>query len=45
MILKFKEFQKQNISSKELDNIRVKNFQKFEIKGLPTKKRASAAVP
>jgi len=39
MILKFKEFQKQNISSKELDNIRVKNFQKFEIKGLPTKKQ------
>ena len=39
MILKFKEFQKQNISSKELDNIRVRNFQKFEMKGLPSKKQ------
>ena len=39
MILKFDEFQKKNIASKELDSIRIKNFKKFETKGLPTKKQ------
>ena len=38
MILKFKEFQKKNLTYKELDDIRIKNFKKFEIKGLPSKK-------
>ena len=38
MNLKFEEFKKSNPSFLELDNIRVKNFKKFEIKGFPTKK-------
>jgi Fe-S cluster assembly protein SufD len=38
MNLKFEEFKKSNLNFKELDNIRVKNFQEFEIKGFPTKR-------
>ena len=39
MSLKFQEFQKLNLGAKELDNIRVKSFKKFEAKGFPTKKQ------
>ena len=39
MNLKFEEFQKSNITSKELDAIRTKNFENFEKKGYPTKKQ------
>ena len=39
MILKFEEFKKENIINKELDDIRIKNFKKFEIQGFPSKKQ------
>ena len=39
MNLKFEEFKKNNFCLKELDNIRVKSFKKFEAKGFPTKKQ------
>jgi len=39
MNLNFDEFQKTNLSYKELDNIRTKNFKKFETLGFPTKKQ------
>ena len=39
MNLNFKEFQKQNLTLKELDSIRIKNFKIFETKGLPSKKQ------
>ena len=39
MNLKFEEFQKINLGFKELDNIRIKSFQKFETQGFPTKKQ------
>jgi Fe-S cluster assembly protein SufD len=39
MNLKFEEFHKSNLKLKELDNIRIKNFKKFETKGFPTKKQ------
>jgi Fe-S cluster assembly protein SufD len=39
MNLNFDEFQKTNLSYKELDNIRAKNFKKFETLGFPTKKQ------
>ena len=39
MNLKFEEFQKTNLSFKELNNIRIKNFKKFESLGFPTKKQ------
>ena len=39
MNLKFEEFEKSNLDLKELDNIRVKNFKKFEKLGFPTKKQ------
>ena len=39
MNLKFEEFKKSNLVLKELDNIRIKSFQKFEIQGFPTKKQ------
>jgi Fe-S cluster assembly protein SufD len=39
MNLKFEEFKKSNFGLKELDNIRIKSFQKFEIQGFPTKKQ------
>ena len=39
MNLKFEEFQKSNLGLKELDNIRIKSFKKFEIQGFPTKKQ------
>jgi len=39
MNLKFKEFQKSNLGLKELDNIRIKSFKKFETYGFPTKKQ------
>ena len=39
MNLKFKEFQKSNLGLKELDNIRIKSFKKFETQGFPTKKQ------
>ena len=38
MNLKFEEFKKLNPSLLELDNIRVKNFKKFQKEGFPTKK-------
>ena len=34
-----KNFKKSNLSYKELDNIRAKNFKKFETLGFPTKKQ------
>ena len=39
MNLKFQEFQKSNLGLKELDNIRIKSFKKFETQGFPTKKQ------
>jgi Fe-S cluster assembly protein SufD len=39
MILKFQEFQKSNLGLKELDNIRIKSFKKFEKQGFPTKRQ------
>ena len=39
MILKFEEFKKENIINKELNDIRIKNFKKFEIQGFPSKKQ------
>ena len=39
MNLKFQEFQKSNLGLKELDNIRFKNFKKFEEQGIPTKRQ------
>ena len=39
MNLKFEEFKKSNLGFKELDNIRIKSFKNFEIKGFPTKKQ------
>ena len=39
MTLNFEKFKKSNINFKELDNIRIKNFQEFEIKGFPTKRQ------
>jgi Fe-S cluster assembly protein SufD len=39
MNLKFEEFQKSNLGLKELDNIRIKSFKKFEAQGFPTKKQ------
>ena len=39
MNLKFKEFQKQNLISKELDILRNNHFKKFQAKGLPSKKQ------
>jgi len=39
MNLKFEEFQKSNLGLKELDNIRIKSFKKFETQGFPTKKK------
>ena len=39
MNLKFKDFQKSNIELRELDNIRAKCFQKFEVQGFPTKRQ------
>ena len=39
MNLNFEEFKKKNLSFKELDNIRINNFKKFETLGFPTKKQ------
>ena len=39
MNLNFEEFQKTNLRFKKLDNIRAKNFKKFEELGFPTKKQ------
>jgi len=39
MNLNFEEFQKSNLGLKEVDNIRVKSFKKFETLGFPTKKQ------
>ena len=39
MILKFEEFKKENLINKELNDIRVKNFKKFETQGFPSKKQ------
>ena len=39
MILNFEKYQKLNHNSEELDNIRIKNFKKFEANGFPTKKQ------
>ena len=39
MTLKFEEFKKSNLTSKEIDSIRIKNFKKFEKIGFPTKKQ------
>ena len=39
MNLKFEEFQQSNLGLKELDNIRLKSFKKFEALGFPTKKQ------
>ena len=39
MNLKFDQFKKLNLNLKELENIRSKNFKKFELKGLPSKKQ------
>ena len=39
MNLKFKEFQKLNLSFEELNNIRIKSFEDFETQGLPNKKQ------
>ena len=39
MNLKFTEFQKSNLDIKELENIRIKSFKKFEEQGFPTKKQ------
>ena len=39
MNLKFEEFKKSNLGFKELDNIRIKSFKKFETEGFPTKKQ------
>jgi len=39
MNLKFEEFQKIKLGLKELDNIRLKSFKKFESQGFPTKKQ------
>tara|TARA_Y100001960_G_C14716745_1_gene850040 strand:- start:157 stop:1440 length:1284 start_codon:yes stop_codon:yes gene_type:complete len=39
MNLKFQEFQESNLGLKELDNIRFKNFKKFEEQGIPTKRQ------
>jgi len=39
MKLKFQEFQKLNLTSEELNNIRIKNFKKFETNGFPSKRQ------
>ncbi len=39
MILNFDAFQKTNQSGSELDSIRIKNFNIFQKKGFPSKKR------
>jgi Fe-S cluster assembly protein SufD len=39
MNLKFKDFQKSNIGTKELDSIRAENFQRFEKQGFPSKRQ------
>ena len=39
MNLKFQEFQKATLGLQELDNIRVKNFEKFKTQGFPTKRQ------
>ena len=39
MNLKFEEFQKSNSGLKELNQLRIKNFKKFESLGFPTKKQ------
>ena len=39
MNLKFEEFHKSRMSFKELDNIRAKNFKKFQTWGFPSKKQ------
>ena len=39
MNLKFEEFQKLNLGLKELNNIRIKSFKRFETLGFPTKKQ------
>ena len=39
MNLKFEEFQKIKLGLKELDNIRLKSFKRFESQGFPTKKQ------
>ncbi len=39
MSLKFDEFKKFNLTSNELEKIRIKNFKKFEKIGFPTKKQ------
>ena len=39
MNLKFEEFHKSNSGIKELNNIRLKSFKKFETQGFPTKRQ------
>jgi Fe-S cluster assembly protein SufD len=39
MNLKFEEFQKSNLGLKELEDIRIKSFKKFEKQGFPTKRQ------
>ena len=39
MNLEFEKFKKENIISKELEDIRIKNFKKFEQMGFPSKKQ------
>ena len=39
MNLKFEEFQKSHPGLKELDNLRIKNFNKFQISGFPSKRQ------
>ena len=39
MNLKFEEFKKSNIGLKELDNLRIENFNKFQERGFPSKKQ------
>jgi len=39
MNLNFEEFHKSNLGLKELNNIRVKSYKKFELEGLPSKRQ------
>ena len=39
MNLKFEEFQKSHPGLKELDNLRIKNFNKFQTRGFPSKRQ------